>query len=404
MQVNLRQKLFYIVKYIGWIYNLYFYLGTACIKILKLFVNPDPKLILFSSFGGKKYDDSPKSVYEAMIKDKRFDDFRIVWAFNHPEEFEIARGSKVKCDTLQYFVTALKASVWVTNSTIERGLSFKGKRTFYFNTWHGTPIKKMGLDIDAGNKSFKGKGKWEVDIMAAQSAYDVDIYSKAFQDISREKFRIIGLPRNDVYAEIRLSYVDELKRKLNIPLNKSVILYAPTFREYSRDSDMQCKLVIPMTLDKWKSILGEKYVLLFRAHYEVAKHMDIKDDDFIRDVSAYPSLEDLMIASDVLVSDYSSIFFDYSIMHKPMLCFAYDYEEYAQKRGMYFDIREYLPTANNEESLLEMLVTDLSKHVAKIKAFQDHFVTEFGSASRKSLDLIYEQVTESNEKFKEVAI
>lgn len=398
MKVNLRQKLFYIVKYIGWIYNLYFYIGSACIKVLKLFVCPDPKLILFSSFGGKKYDDSPKSVYEAMIKDNRFDDFKIVWAFNHPEKFEIARGSKIKCDTLQYFITALKASVWVTNSTIERGLSFKGKRTFYFNTWHGTPIKKMGSDIDADNKSFKGKGKWEVDIMAAQSVYDVDIYSNAFHDISREKFRIIGLPRNDVFADIHSSNVDDLKRKLNIPLNKSVILYAPTFREYSRDADMQCKLVIPMNLDKWKNILGDKYVLLFRAHYEVAKHMDIKEDEFVRDTSAYPFLEDLMIVSDVLVSDYSSIFFDYSIMHKPMLCFAYDYEEYAQKRGMYFDIREYLPSADNEDSLLDMLVSELSNCVAKTREFQERYVTEFGSASRKSLDLIYEHVSAINDK------
>ena len=108
-------------------------------------------------------------------------------------------------------------------------------------------------------------------------------------------------------------------------------------------------------MEKWRRMLGEEYILLFRAHYEVAKGLNIVDDDFVREMSGYPQLEDLMIVSDILISDYSSIFFDYSIMAKPMLAFCYDYDRYASERGMYFDIREWLPSAENEDELLELL-------------------------------------------------
>lgn len=125
---------------------------------------------------------------------------------------------------------------------------------------------------------------------------------------------------------------------------------------------------IPVNFENWRKRLSDDWVVLFRAHYEVTKALKIQDDEFIRDMSSYPSLEDLMIVSDVLISDDSSMFFDYSVMHKPMLCFAYDYVRYAKERGMYFDIREYLPFASKENELLR-LIEDTSKgeysHVTK---------------------------------------
>lgn len=113
---------------------------------LKLFVKTDDKLILFNSFAGRKYDDSPKAIYEEMKKDPRFKDYRLVWAFHQPEKYDAPQ--KIKTDSLTYFKTALAARVWVTNSSVERGLNFTGKRTLYFNTWHGTPMKKMRSDIN----------------------------------------------------------------------------------------------------------------------------------------------------------------------------------------------------------------------------------------------------------------
>lgn len=385
----MKKYLFYIVKYVGWIYRLYFYLGTLALKVLKLFVKPDDKLILFISFGGRRFDDSPKAIYDQMINDKRFNDYRLVWAFIDPNSFEINRGEKVKCDTFSYFKTALKARVWISNSTVERGLDFKGKHTFYFNTWHGTPIKTIGSDISKGNKSFKGKGTWEVDYFTCQGEYEQTIYCKAFHGLNTNIARVIGLPRNDIYANYTKEYMLSLREKMNIPVHKRVILYAPTFREYDKSSSMEVVVSVPMNIEKWRKELGEDYILLFRAHYEVAKGLNIENDDFVREVSSYPQLEDLMIVSDLLISDYSSIFFDYSIMSKPMFTFCYDYDRYVSERGMYFDIRDWLPSAKNEDELLNLIKLDkLDVLLEKTRKFQQKFVTSYGSAVKQSLNVL----------------
>ena len=130
----MKKYLFYIVKYVRWIYSLYFYLGSFALKVLKLFVRPDDRLILFSSFGGRKFDDSPYVLFEAMKHDERFNDYKLVWAFHNPDQYDVNGGEKIKTDTPEYFITALRAKVWITNSSFERGLHFKNKKTFYFNT------------------------------------------------------------------------------------------------------------------------------------------------------------------------------------------------------------------------------------------------------------------------------
>ena len=389
----MKKYLFYIVKYVRWIYSLYFYFGSFAINVLKLFVRPDDNLILFISFGGRKFDDSPKAIYDEMIKDARFKDYRLVWAFNDPEAYDIPRGDKVKCDTFAYFKTALKARVWISNSTVERGLDFKGKHTFYFDTWHGTPIKKMGSDIASSNKSFKGKGNWAVDYFTCQGEFEAEVFGRVFSSVGRDKMHVIGLPRNDVYANYTKEYMLSLREKIGIPVDKKVILYAPTFREYDKTDSMAVKVSTPMQLEKWRKELGDDYILLFRAHYEVAKGLNIKDDDFVREMSGYPQLEDLMIVSDVLISDYSSIFFDYSIMPKPMIAFCYDYDKYASERGMYFDIRDYLPSAANEDEVLSLIkYVNTIEQIASAKQFQQKFVTAFGSAIKKSINVIAEEL------------
>ncbi|MBE6286820.1 MAG: CDP-glycerol--poly(glycerophosphate) glycerophosphotransferase [Mediterranea massiliensis] len=390
----MKKYLFYIVKYVKWIYQLYFYLGTFALKVLKFFVKPDDKLILFISFGGRKFDDSPKVIYDKMIVDERFNNYRLVWAFNNPDAFELMRDEKVKCDTFTYFKTALKARIWISNSTVERGLQFKGKHTFYFNTWHGTPIKKMGSDIEDSNKSFKGKAHWNVDFFTCQGEFEQDIFCRVFKGLNKNIARVIGLPRNDIYANYTKEYMLSLRKKMNISADKRVILYAPTFREFDKSSTMEIKVSIPIQIERWRKELGKNYVLLFRAHYEVAKGLIIQDDDFVREMSSYPQLEDLMIISDLLISDYSSIFFDYSIMPKPMLAFCYDYEKYASERGMYFDIRDWLPSAENESELLNLIKTgEINKQVAMTRKFQQKYVTSYGSALIQSLDVIYNELS-----------
>lgn len=382
------------VKYSKTFFSLYNYLGSKAISLFKMFLSSDKRLVVFASFGGRKYDDSPKAIYEAMIADPRFDDYNIVWAFMHPENYKLPKGEKVKIDTFKYYKTLLQASVWVHNSSLTRGLNFTGVNTFELNTWHGTAIKRLGSDINAGNNAFGMKGrkakKDSQSVMLAQGQYDVDIFSRAFNR-PRDTFRVIGLPRNDSLVNVTIEKQELMKKKLGIPVNKKVILYAPTFREYEKDSGNNCIMTPPIDLKKWKTQLGTDYVLLIRAHYEVAKVMGIVNDEFVKNVSTYPCLNDLMIASDILISDYSSIFFDYAIMGKPMLCFAYDYNRYERERGLYFDIRKELNCIQlDSEAVLfdEILHMDIKMRESIAKKFRDKYISKYGTATIKSLDLI----------------
>lgn len=391
----MKTKLMTLTKYFKGLYKLYYYIGTSFITILKLFIKPSDNIILFNSFGGKKFDDSTKSIYDEMIKDSRFDNYEFIWAFHEPEKFDIPVGRKIKVDTFEYYKIALKARCWISNSSIERGLRFKGKNTYYFNTFHGTPIKIMGSDIKSDNKSFGPNSKKSlVDNYTSQSEYEAEIFSRVF-NADRDKFLIYGLPRNDRLAKYTEEEVKDIKQKLSIPLDKKVILYAPTFREYERNSKFECVIDIPIDFNKWESILGGEYVFLLRAHYEVVEVLNRDETSkFVYNVSNYPSLNDLMIASDLLISDYSSIFFDYSIMNKPMLCYAYDYDKYSESRGMYFDIRDEIQGGSlTEDEIIEKLSNlDEKNNLAKVKKFRKKYVESYGNATKLSVDKIYENI------------
>jgi len=380
------------IKYQRWAYVCYFYICSFAIRLLKIFVKPDDKLIMFSCFGGMKYDDSPKEIYNSMVLNKKFENYKFVWTFHNPEKFNINGANVVKTDTLKYFVTALKARVWITNSSIERGLSFKGKHTLYVNTWHGTPIKKMGEDIQTSDELFVPIKKMNIDFMNVQGDFEAEIFSRIFS-IPMKNMLKVGLPRNDKLAKSSESYSEAIRKKLDIPIGKKVILYAPTFREYERNRENGCVLNIPIDIKKWKDTLGDKYFILFRAHYEVVKSMNIENDEFIYDASQYPDLDELMIASDVLISDYSSIFFDFSIMDKMMFHFTYDYDKYKKERGMYFDIREWLSGSDNEDDLLKILMNiDEEKEKEKNIKFRNKYVNYFGNAVESTIERINKEI------------
>ena len=205
----MKKKIIYFLKYNKTVYKVYYYVMNAVLKLFGKFMKTDEKLILFNSFAGRKFDDSPKAIFTVMKVDPRFKDYRLVWAFHEPDKFEVDGANKIKTDGLMYFKNALMARVWVTNSSVERGLKFKRKNTLYFNTWHGTPMKKMGTDIALGNTSFGAKGRNNFDVMMSQGNFETDVFSRAF-GIPKEKFLEAGLPRNDILA----NYTEEQRRTI----------------------------------------------------------------------------------------------------------------------------------------------------------------------------------------------
>lgn len=387
----MKNKLMSIVKNSRIIYLIYYYSITIIINMINMFIKKDNTLILFNCYGGKKYDDSPKEIFLNMINDNRCRDFKYVWAFHNPENFNVPRAKKIKTDTIDYYITALKAAYWVTNSSIERGLNFKKKGTIYFNTWHGTPIKMMGTDIEDKKTLYRSKTKFHEDAILAQSDYEVEIFSRVFQ-IKESRFLRIGLPRNDVLSNHTVSDILSAKKRLDILDNKKVILYAPTFRNY-RNQYAEYNY-FKLNMDLWKQKLGEHYILLYRGHYEDQNILYLdKDVQFIYNVTVYPSINDILIATDVLISDYSSIFFDFSILEKPMLCFAYDYEIYCQERGIYLDLQKEIPYGvifKEEDLVNRILQLDYVESCKLTKQFKQKYIQYYGSATKKCVDSILE--------------
>lgn len=173
-----------------------------------------------------------------------------------------------------------------------------------------------------------------------------------------------GFPRNDLIFDA-LNYVDKTKKKLNIPRGKKIILYAPTWRE-SKSSD------IKMNIEKLQAKLGREYVLLIRAHYMVSNNMDIrKYYPFAINVSNYSSIEELYSISDILITDYSSVMFDYAYLKRPMIFYAYDLEKYLHgERGTYLDYQKIVPGAvarTTDEIVNNLQNLNLLKEVYKEK-------------------------------------
>lgn len=374
-----------IVKRNKWIYRAYYYSVSFAVNCISHFVKTDNQLILFVSYGGRYFNDSPKSIYEAMLEDERFKGYKLVWAFINPNSFDISTP-KIKINSLTYIITALKARCWVTNVSIERGLNFIGKNTFYLHTTHTFLPKMCGADWDNKNLFLS---HYNFDCICAQSEIEKRWQMSAYK-MRDDQVLISGYPKNDSLCHYSEENRFELRKKLNLPPDKKVILYAPTYRDVYFGA-MNC----PVDFKKWEELLGHDFIVLFRAHPVVANatHID-SSTSFIYDVSSYSDNVELMIASDILISDYSGIFFEYAVQKKPMFCYAYDYDEYVKTRKLYFDIRKALPGGMmSEEELLYSIRTGSYKEFNRQwDTFRKDYVAVFGKATDMCLNRIYNSI------------
>lgn len=389
----MKSRLKAFVKHNKLIYVVYFYVGSFLLRLLGLFVKTDPNLVLFISYGGQKYDDSPRVVYEYLKKNPISPAHRYVWAFMEPEQFPQV-SDKVRVDTLSYYLTALHAGIWITNSSASRGLNFRKRQTKNYMFQHGMAgIKKIGTDVEQFDKAFRIGFHETFDGIFIEGKKELDILPRAWE-IDQTVFHITGLPRNDDLATVTEEEICTIKEKLGIPVDKKVILYAPTFREFSRASDGRNALGIPIDFANWERLLGGEYVLLVTAHYEVAKLLDeLPKNSFVINAFKYPVLNDLIKVSDILITDYSSIVFDYAIMERPILCYGYDYDSYAVERGLYADLDKlfFNGVLRTEEALLDAIVTmDYDVQCAYTREhIKDEYIASYGDAAEKAVELIW---------------
>ena len=171
-------------------------------------------------------------------------------------------------------------------------------------------------------------------------------------------------------------------------------MYAPTWRD-SLDNGKSCSLRPPVDVIKWEKELGEEYVIIFRMHAYTNKLMGLEFNDVIRDFSSYPSVNDLFKVTDLLVSDYSAAIFDFSILERPIVSFAYDYEEYRTLRGLYIDMEKDMPNGicRTEDEVLHHIKTiDYSLECYKTKTMiKDKFLEYGGHATQMCVDKLFEK-------------
>ncbi|WP_100486217.1 bifunctional glycosyltransferase/CDP-glycerol:glycerophosphate glycerophosphotransferase [Sporolactobacillus pectinivorans] len=313
---------------------------------------PRKNIVLFESYFGRQYSDNPRAIYEYMKANHP--EYRLIWNVQKGEE-ALFKREKIPF-VIKYSFRGLwqwaRAKYWVTNSRWPLWLP-KPQNTVYIQTWHGTPLKTLGVDIhhmtmpgmtiERYKKEFTEESrKW--DYCIAPNEYSSKIFQKAFE--VQGAMINSGYPRNDMLIQKNtISDIMKIKKKMGIDRNKKVILYAPTWRdnEYSRMNHYTYDM--KLDLARMKNEFGSDAVLLLRLHYLIADRLDLSGyEDFVKDVSEYEDCRELYLVADCLVTDYSSAFFDYANLKRPIVFYAYDLYDYANEiRGFYLDFEKEAP-------------------------------------------------------------
>lgn len=366
----------------------------------------DEHMAMFISFHGKGYSDSPRAIYEEMSRDKRFSGWKYIWVLNGKKKEEVQRSGIRAVDYLSpaYFYYLSKAKYWIFNCKMPEYIR-KKKKQIYLQTWHGTPLKRLGHDIIAAeNASFYRTGlsfekmaeSYDVDsarydYMVSPNSFSTEVFQTAFH-VKKEKLIETGYPRNDFIVNAGAEECMKIKRKYGIPTEKKVVLYAPTWRDNSYDLK---GYVFQLQADfyKWKAVLGEDYVLLFKPHYLIVNKY-LEDDGlrgFLYHIPAEKDINELYVISDILITDYSSVFFDYAILQRPVYFYMYDLVEYREElRGFYLDIYTELPgdIYEDETEMLQAIKNGMFNY-ERLKAFNQRFnAFHTGDSAKKVIDIL----------------
>lgn len=338
-------------------------------------VQTDDKMVVFESFLGKQYGCSPKALFLSMAKNPKYSEYKKVWMFKNPDEYrELLQYDKtevVSYGSARYYECYAKAKYWITNYHLPAGI-VKGEDQVYVQTWHGTPWKKIGCDVGMPKdlsqdkkrawKEYSQEGKI-IDYMPSPSAFYTDKITSAFRLGGQAQVLECGYPRNDFLFSYKEEFCEKRKKEFGISNEKKVILYAPTWRDNQHVPGQGYVYQCGVDFDRLKKELGQEYVILFRAHYLISNSFDFeKYNGFVINASKYDDVNHLYAISDMLITDYSSVFFDYANLNRPIIFYLYDYEEYkTQMRDFYFGLSELPGTIVHTE-------TDLVKAIKEIDA------------------------------------
>lgn len=369
-----------MIKNIGYlIYAVFFHL-------FRLFPVSEKKVFLIAT-----HDSSGEGNIGIVAKEweKRNGGYRFIMmtkndGISHPFHFFV---------TLSYHM-ATSAYILLDNIFLPMAYLTFSKKAKIVQLWHGTgTIKRFGQSVNTGQlKKLEYKANQKMTYLIVNSEYTKKIYKEAFQ-VPEKKICVLGLPRTDLLIdeEYKRKKLAAFYREYPELADKYIILYAPTFRDDEIDNP-----VIPLNFDRLLSVLPADTVVMLRLHPHVAAAFSDQRlaayDGKVWNMSNYPEVSTLLFAADELITDYSSIIFEYCILERPMMFYAYDLEYFEAKgRSFYEDYRSYVPgiVVESEEQLYENLMKNREERAAIAKDFKEEsFDFLDGQAARRLLDLL----------------
>lgn len=393
----MKTKIKNIIKNNRVLYFIYYYCVSCFIRIISIFIPIKNNRIIFVSYGGKRFDDSPSVIYKELINNSSFLDYQIKYAFINPNDYpNIPDKNKIKIDTFKYYMYVLSSKYWITNSSVQRGLSIKRKGNVNVLYMHGlTALKKSSKDFHSKGKQFKMVKPERFDLVFIEGKKEKNIVADNV-NVDINNIYNTGLPRIDEL----LSFIknddkkNKIKEQLNIPRNKKVILYAPTYREYNKTISSGIHFDGNFDYSKWKEVFKE-YVLVVTTHYENSRINDNTSSNDVIYAYNYNSINELLAISDVLISDYSNIVFDFYFTGNPAFCYGFDYDYYIKNgRGFYTDPSEiYKDGIIKDESELVNKIISISKtsYQKYDEKIIDEFILNYGDATKTSMKIFFER-------------
>ena len=411
--ISLSKKNVFLRNIIRGIHN---FLKRIQYKIITLGIKVDEKTIIFACFNGKSYSCSPKAIYKYMLSSEKYKDYKYIWAFRNPEnyrELENNRNTKlVKIHSKKYKKYLAKAKYWIFNYKIPDYI-YPKKNQIFVQCWHGTPLKRLGCDLEHFDnvlntmKGIKKRYKIEASkfsyfISPSKFASEKFISAWNLREIHIENIIIEeGYPRNDFLFNYTKNDEENIKKKLGIEKdNRKIILYAPTYRSDQHETGVGYTYKEELDFTRLQKKIGDKYIILFRPHYFIANSFDFeKYKGFVYNVSNIDDINELYIISDMLITDYSSVFFDYANLKRPIIFYMYDLDHYRDdSNGFYIDLNELPGKIVKTQEELEHEINNINinfKYDEKYRKFnQKYNYLDDENASKRVVEKLIQDVKE----------
>ena len=347
--------------------------------------------VLFESYAGKVIGDSPKDIFLALQKTRP--NLKFYWTISANQK--APQGSIGLVHGSRQWLKVLASAKYLVNNSNFPWYFRKAEGQVYLQTWHGTPLKRLGRDIHS-NKLTKGyletmdREATYWNYLISPSSYCTKTFPAAFNYAGQ----IIetGYPRNDRLVIPPTGLREEVRKKLSLTGDVKLVLYAPTWRDSNRSQSGHWEGV---NFLKPELKLPPGFQLAFRGHSNTHPLHNVNTAGGAIDLTLYPDITELFLAADVLITDYSSAMFDFTVTGKPVLFLAPDLSMYEEERGFYFNYRQTAPgpilsTSEEVVEALGKLDLIIKQYEAPYASWQKLYNSlEDGNATQRVIDVVF---------------